>query len=90
MLSAPMSPWHPSHPQCTHSALCFLQYFLVWLVDKLKSMAPWELPRDCVLEFSAPLVRDKKLEIACVTADQRVTGSETGVLDRGMEVSCFD
>lgn len=49
-------------------------------------MAPWELPPDYVLEFSASLVRDKKLEIACVTADQEiacVTAVKQGSSDGG-------
>ena len=39
--SAPVSPWHPLHPQHNHSALVFPQYFSVLLVDKLESVAPW-------------------------------------------------
>lgn len=35
-----------------------------------------------MFEFYVPLVRDKKLEIAYVPADQRVTASEAGVFRR--------
>lgn len=79
----PWSPWPTL--QCDHSVPSFPLVFPSLVGDQVgrESSVLTALSLDSVLEFYAPLVRDAKLEIACVTVDQSVTANKAGVFLRG-------